>query len=306
MNVKTISSYQEINEPNQTVLVLGYFDALHQGHKALFEEALKVSREKSLNIVVMTFLESPKLVFSRFTPDLLLHLTYPEKRYQKFEEYGVDQLYLINFTSDFAQISSDQFIKTYIKALNPDTIIVGFDYHFGHNRTDADYLSRQFDGRVIIVDEVKDNHRKISSTLIRNLIQEGQVSEANRLLGYEFSTRGVVVHGDARGRTIGFPTANLAPIDRTHIPSDGVYVTDVIVKGQRYRSMTSVGKNVTFGGTELRLEANIFNFSGIIYGEEIEIFWLEKIRDMEKFKGIDDLVQQLKSDQEIALNWQKG
>lgn len=305
MNIKTINTYQDIIEPEKTVLVLGYFDALHKGHKALFDKASELASKKKLKVVVLTFLESPKLVFSRFTPELLLHLSYPEKRYQMFEAYGVDTLYLTEFTSDFSKISSDQFIDTYIKHLNPAAIVVGFDYHFGHNRTNADYLARQFEGEVVVIDEVSDKHRKISSTLIRDLIQKGQVAEANRLLGYDFSTRGIVVHGDARGRTIGFPTANLAPTDRTHLPSDGVYVTDVMVKGKRYRSMTSVGQNVTFGGTELRLEANIFNFSGDIYGEKIEIFWLEKIRDMEKFKGIDDLVQQLKSDQEIALNWQK-
>ncbi len=303
MKINYIKNHQDIVEPQKTVLVLGYFDALHLGHKALFDKAQEVARESHLDIVVLTFLESPKLAFSRFTPDLLQHLTYPEKRYAMFETYGVDRLYLMNFTSDFAKISSDDFIATYIKSLNPETIIVGFDYHFGHNRTDADYLSRNFEGNVITIDEVTDDGHKISSTRIRDLVASGNVSEVNRLLGYDFSTRGIVVHGDARGRTIGFPTANLAPIDRTHIPSDGVYVTDVTVKGQRYRSMTSIGKNVTFGGTELRLEAHIFNFAGDIYGETIEIFWLEKIREMEKFNGIDELVEQLCRDQEIAINW---
>ncbi|AXJ13157.1 bifunctional riboflavin kinase/FAD synthetase [Streptococcus pluranimalium] len=305
MKITVIKSHQEIVEPQKTVLVLGYFDALHTGHKALFDKAKEVAKKKELTVVVMTFLESPKLAFSRFTPELLLHVTYPEKRYQKFEEYGVDSLYLTNFTSDFAKISSDKFINTYIKQLNPDSIVVGFDYHFGHNRTNPDYLSRNFSGDVIVIPEIRDGQRKISSTLIRQLIQKGNVRDAGQLLGYDYSTRGIVVHGDARGRTIGFPTANLAPIDRTHLPADGVYVTDVIVKGKRYRSMTSIGENITFGGTELRLEANIFDFSGDIYGEAIEIFWLEKIRDMEKFNGIDDLVQQLKNDQEIAINWQK-
>lgn len=305
MNIKPITSYQEISEPQQTVLVLGYFDALHLGHKALFDKAKEIAAAKGLSIVLLTFFESPKLTFSRFTPDLLWHITYPEKRYQKLAEYGVDTLYLTDFTSDFATISSDQFIATYIKQLNPDTIVVGFDYHFGHNRTNSDYLSRNVAADVIVIPEVTDGYQKISSTLIRDLIQEGRISKVNQLLGYHYSTRGIVVHGDARGRTIGFPTANLAPTDRTLLPADGVYVTDVLVKGSRYRAMTSIGKNITFGGNELRLESNLFDFSGDIYGETIEIFWLAKIRRMKKFNGIDDLVKQLKSDQEIALNWQK-
>lgn len=113
------------------------------------------------------------------------------------------------------------------------------------------------------------------------------------------------VHGDARGRTIGFPTANLAPIDNTYLPADGVYVTDVIVANKIYRSMTSLGKNVTFGGKELRLEVNIFDFDEEIYGEIIEIVWLDKIRDMEKFEGIEDLTDRLEYDKRTALNWKK-
>ena len=105
---------------------------------------------------------------------------------------------------------------------------------------------------------------------------------------------------DARGRTIGFPTANLAPIDRTFLPADGVYVADVVIDGKRYRSMTSLGKNVTFGGTELRLEANIFDFEGDIYGKTIEVFWLDYIRDMIKFNNIDELCAQLEADKKIA------
>lgn len=137
------------------------------------------------------------------------------------------------------------------------------------------------------------------------MIFDGNIKEVNRLLGYNFSTRGIVVHGDARGRTIGFPTANLAPIDNVFLPGDGVYVSDVIVNGKSYRAMTSVGKNITFGGTELRLEANIFDFKDEIYGETVEIIWLDKIRDMVKFAGADELIEQLKSDKEVAANWKK-
>lgn len=306
MNIIHINDSTDFQSHEPTVLVLGYFDGLHRGHKALFDKAKEIAARDNLTITVLTFNESPKLAFARFAPELLLHISYPESRYAKFEEYGVNTLYLTDFTSRFSKISSDEFIRDYIKGLNAKTVVVGFDYKFGHNRTNSDYLARNFDGQVYAIAKVTEDGDKISSTRIREAIVEGNVAEANRLLGYEFSTRGMVVHGDARGRTIGFPTANLAPIDRTYLPADGVYVTDVVVGGKRYRAMTSVGKNVTFGGTEPRLEANIFDFEGDIYGETIEIIWLEKIRDMVKFGGIDDLVNQLYSDKEIALNWQKG
>ena len=306
MNIFKIRSHEDIDCQEASVLVLGYFDALHKGHQKLFAQAQKIAKKEKLKITVLTFSESPQLAFSRFSPELLNHINYPEKRYAKFEEYGVDDLYLTDFTSAFAKISSDDFITNYIQTLKAKAIVVGFDYKFGHDKTDSAYLEQHFSGQVITIPEVQYQDEKISSTRVRQLINQGDVAQVNQLLGYEFSTRGIVVHGDARGRTIGFPTANLAPIDRTYLPADGVYVADVLVGGKRYRSMTSIGKNVTFGGTELRLEANIFDFDGDIYGERIEILWLDKIREMIKFNSTDDLVKQLEADKEFALNWGKA
>ncbi len=305
MEIQRIKDYKDITNAKDSVLVLGYFDGLHRGHKALFDKAKEIAKRDNLALTVLTFNESPRLALSRFTPDLLLSLTSPEKRYEKFAEYGVDYLYLIDFTSTFSKLSAKNFLENYIKQLRAKTIVVGFDYKFGHDRKDAIDLAQQFNGEVVVVPEVQDNGEKISSTRIRQLIFDGNIKEVNRLLGYNFSTRGIVVHGDARGRTIGFPTANLAPIDNVFLPGDGVYVSDVIVNGKSYRAMTSVGKNVTFGGTELRLEANIFDFKDEIYGETVEIIWLDKIRDMVKFAGADELIEQLKSDKEVAANWKK-
>lgn len=305
MEIQRIKDYKDITNAKDSVLVLGYFDGLHRGHKALFDKAKEIAKRDNLALTVLTFNESPRLALSRFTPDLLLSLTSPEKRYEKFAEYGVDYLYLIDFTSTFSKLSAKNFLENYIKQLRAKTIVVGFDYKFGHDRKDAIDLAQQFNGDVVVVPEVQDNGEKISSTRIRQLIFDGNIKEVNRLLGYNFSTRGIVVHGDARGRTIGFPTANLAPIDNVFLPGDSVYVSDVIVNGKSYRAMTSVGKNVTFGGTELRLEANIFDFKDEIYGETVEIIWLDKIRDMVKFAGVDELIEQLKSDKEVAANWKK-
>lgn len=305
MEIQRIKDYKDITNAKDSVLVLGYFDGLHRGHKALFDKAKEIAKRDNLALTVLTFNESPRLVLSRFTPDLLFSLTSPEKRYEKFAEYGVDYLYLIDFTSTFSKLSAKNFLENYIKQLRAKTIVVGFDYKFGHDRKDAIDLAQQFNGNVVVVPEVQDNGEKISSTRIRQLIFDGNIKEVNRLLGHNFSTRGIVVHGDARGRTIGFPTANLAPIDNVFLPGDGVYVSDVIVNGKCYRAMTSVGKNVTFGGTELRLETNIFDFKDEIYGETVEIIWLDKIRDMVKFAGADELIEQLRSDKKVAANWKK-
>ena len=303
MNIRTIKDFNELQKEEPTVLVLGYFDGIHLGHKALFERARKVADERGLTVTVLTFPESPRLAFSRFTPELLLHLTSQEQRYLLLEKNGVDQLVMTPFTSEFASNTPAEFIERYVKGLNAQALVAGFDYHFGNCRADVQDLMELFDGQVEIVSEVSLSGEKVSSTRIRQAIQSGDVSLANQLLGYPFMTEGIVVHGDARGRTIGYPTANLAPLDRVYLPSEGVYVAEVEVDGKRYRAMTSVGKNVTFDGTELRIEAHIFGIDRFIYGEKMTIFWLEKIRDMVKFDGIEGLMEQMKSDESYALHW---
>ena len=303
MKTIRIKNEKDIQQIEHTVLVLGYFDGLHKGHQALFAEARKMAAEKHLKIAVLTFPESPKLAFVRYQPSLMLHLTSPEDRLQQMENLGVDYLYLIDFTSQFARNTAEQFFEKYISRLKAKVVIAGFDYHFGSDRGNAEDLEKLFDGQVIVVPSVNFNGEKVSSTRIRETVLAGNVAESNQLLGYSLSTRGIVVHGNARGRTIGYPTANLAPLDRVILPADGVYVVDVEHDGQMYRGMASVGKNVTFEGDELRFEANIFEFSQDIYGDTIRIFLLDKIRDMVKFDNVDKLVKQLQADEEIARYW---
>lgn len=306
MKIRHVKSPVDIQPPSKTVLVLGYFDGLHRGHKVLFDQAKALARQDNLPIAVLTFYESPQLAFSKARPELLSHLTYPEKRAELFASYGVDTLYLTAFTSSFAKQDAQTFVNAYLKPFQPAFVVVGFDYHFSSERVGSDVLAQLLDVPVITIPAVCDGGEKISSTRIRHLITLGKVDEANQLLGYTYSTRGIVVHGDARGRTIGFPTANLALLDRVFMPADGVYVTEVLVKGQRYRAMTSVGKNITFDGQESRIETHLLAFDGDIYGETIEIFWKDYIRPMERFTSIEKLTKQLKKDKEIATNWRKG
>ena len=305
MKTTVINHAQDIQQVEDTVLVLGYFDGLHRGHQALFKEARKIAQEGNLKVALLTFPETPKLAFVRYQPELLLQLMNPKERQEAFAKEGVDELYLVDFTSDFAGQTAQQFIENYVKPLHARALVAGFDYHFGCDRKEADDLAAYFDGPVIIVPEVQMDGQKISSTRIRQAVQSGDVEEAGRLLGRPLRMRGVVVHGDARGRTIGYPTANLAPLDRVMLPGDGVYVVDVHFAGQTYRGMASVGKNVTFDGEELRFEVNIFDFSKDIYGHTLEFDWLTKIRDMVKFDGIQALCQQLKEDENISKAYKK-
>lgn len=304
MKIRRINNELEIKQEENTVLVLGYFDGLHKGHQTLFKEARKIAAEQGLKIAVLTFPESPKLAFVRYQPELMLHLNHPEERAAHLENLGVDYLYLIDFTSHFSKNTAQEFFDKYVAALKAKAVVAGFDYHFGSDKRKAEELADYFDGQIVIISSVNQDEEKISSTRIREAIQKGDVSKAYQLLGYPLSTRGIVVHGNARGRTIGYPTANLAPLDRVILPADGVYVVDVEHNGKIYRGMASVGKNVTFEGDELRFEANLFDFAEEIYGDTIRIIWLDKIRDMVKFDGIEELVAQLKSDEEVARNWE--
>ena len=306
MKIRRINNELEINQEEDTVLVLGYFDGLHKGHQTLFKEARKIATEQGLKIAVLTFPESPKLAFVRYQPELMLHLNHPEERAAHLENLGVDYLYLIDFTSHFSKNTAREFFDKYVSALKAKAVVAGFDYHFGSDKRKAEELADYFDGRIVIVSSVNQDDEKISSTRIRETIQNGDVAKAHQLLGYPLSTRGIVVHGNARGRTIGYPTANLAPLDRVILPADGVYVVDVEHNGKIFRGMASVGKNVTFEGDELRFEANLFDFAEEIYGDTIRIIWLDKIRDMVKFDGIEELVAQLKSDEEVARNWERS
>lgn len=306
MKIRRINNELEINQEEDTVLVLGYFDGLHKGHQTLFKEARKIAAEQGLKIAVLTFPESPKLAFVRYQPELMLHLNHPEERAAHLENLGVDYLYLIDFTSHFSKNTAQEFFDKYVAALKAKAVVAGFDYHFGSDKRKAEELADYFDGQIVIVSSVNQDEEKISSTRIRENIQNGDVAKAHQLLGYPLSTRGIVVHGNARGRTIGYPTANLAPLDRVILPADGVYVVDVEHNGKIYRGMASVGKNVTFEGDELRFEANLFDFAEEIYGDTIRIIWLDKIRDMVKFDGIEELVAQLKSDKEVARNWERS
>lgn len=303
METIKIKNENDIQQIEDTVLVLGYFDGLHKGHQALFSAAQQVAKDKQLKIAVLTFPESPKLAFVKYKPSLMNYLMSPDDREKQLASLGVDFLYLVEFTSSFSQNTAKEFFDKYVSRLKAKVIVAGFDYHFGADKREVEHLSTFFDGEVMIVPSVDLDGEKISSTRIRKEIQKGQIVTTNQLLGYPFSTRGLVVHGDARGQTIGYPTANFVSLDRVILPADGVYVVNVEYENKLYRGMASVGKNITFDGEELRLEVNIFDFSKDIYGETIRVLWLDRIRDMVKFNGIEQLIEQLKSDEQVARAW---
>ncbi|WP_312680766.1 bifunctional riboflavin kinase/FAD synthetase [Lactococcus taiwanensis] len=291
---------EEIKFDEELILVLGYFDGLHLGHQALFAEARKVATVLNLKIAVLTFPEKPTLTFEKFSPDMLLKLTSDQKRADLFAENGVDYLVFKDFTSDFAHQTSEEFSKNVVLKFNPKVVITGFDYTTG---SDMQNLKSTEDYRVIIIPEQADDQGKISSTRIRKAVEEGEISQANALLGYAYETTGLVVHGFARGRQLGYPTANLVIKDFIHLPAVGVYTCDVLFRGERHRGFASIGYNDTFNGTEKTVEVHIFDFSGEIYGEKLTVLWLDKIRDMIKFENMEQLIAQMKEDERIARRY---
>lgn len=290
----------ELKFDEELILVLGYFDGLHRGHQSLFTEAKKIAAVLNLKIAVFTFPEKPTLTFNKFEPEMLLKLTSDEKRAELFAENGVDYLVFKDFTSNFAHQTSTEFAKSVVKRFNPIVVITGFDYTTG---SDMKNLESTEDYRVVIMPEKADEHGKISSTRIRKAVEEGDIAQANELLGYSYETSGLVVHGFARGRQLGYPTANLVIKDYVHLPAVGVYTCDVIFAGERHRGFASIGYNDTFNGTEKTVEVHIFDFNGDIYGEKLTVLWLDKIRDMIKFDGIDQLIKQMKEDEQIARDF---
>ena len=298
-----IKTEKDIATPGPNVLVLGYFDGVHLGHQKLFDIASNIAAEKRQGVALVTFNESPKLTLNQYSPEHLLHILNASERERRLKRAGVESLYLMDFTSRVANMTAKEFIDTYVKEAKADTIVVGFDYTLGSDRKTAEDLKELFHGEVVVVPPVEDEKGKISSTRIRQAILDGDVREAGHLLGTPLPSRGMVVHGNARGRTIGYPTANLVLRDRTYMPADGVYVVDIEVQRKRYRGMASVGKNVTFDGEEPRFEVNIFDFSDDIYGETVIVYWLDRVREMVKFDSVEELVDQLQKDEEIARNW---
>lgn len=287
------------------MLVLEYLDGLYRRHKALSDRVEEIAKRDGPALTVLTFNEPPCLVLSRFTSDLLLSLISSKRRYEKLAKYGVDYLHLIDFMSTFSKFSAKSFLGNYIKQLHAKTIVIGLDYKFGHDHKGVIDLVQQFSGNTVVVPEVQDSGGKIGSARIHQLIFEGSIKEVSRLLGYSLSTHGIAVHGDTCGWTISLPMADLALINNVFLPGDGVYASDVVVNGKSYRAITNVDKNVAFDDTELRLEANIFDFKGEIYSGTAGITWLGKIRDTVKFAGVDKLIEQLKSNKEVAANWKK-
>ena len=283
-------------QKNPVVACIGYFDGMHKGHQALVNATIEKAKELGVESGLITFDPDPWVTL-RDAKDVK-HITPLQQRINIAVELGIKNIFILNFTKEMAALSPVDFIKV-LDSCNIKALICGFDYHYGQfGKGDIESLKRDADFEVIVIDSVSDSEGKISSTRITNLIEEGEVHKAEELLGYAYRVEGYVVHGNAKGRTIGYPTANVSVPGEYLEPKSGVYACFALVDGKKYKAMVNIGHNPTFNYTEtMSLEAYILDFSGDLYDKRLKISFKYYLRPEKKFKYIGNLKMQLEQDE---------
>jgi len=292
------------------VVAVGNFDGVHLGHQAVLERALEEGRRKGSRIVAATFDPHPRAVLAPGRqPKLLTTLAL---RREALLRYGVDEVRPIRFDEELSRKSPEEFVRdVLVGEIGAETVVVGENFRFGH-RAEGDVgelerLMQSFGGEAYAVPvRSEDGRRGISSTHIRELVSGGQVEEAARLLGRPYVLRGEVVVGDRRGRSIGFPTANVVPDPAVVFPARGVYAGFVRVGKDVHPACTNVGVAPTFERGESRVEAYLLDFEGDLYGRVVDVSFMRRIRPEKRFSGVDELKKQIAQDVEEARRVTNG
>jgi riboflavin kinase/FMN adenylyltransferase len=293
---------------NKPVVTIGTFDGVHMGHQRVIERLKNIAQKQGGESVIFTFDPHPRLVTTPDEANLRLLTTLNEKK-ELFRTAGIDHLIIYPFTKAFSELRYSEFVKTIlIDKIRTHCLVVGYDHRFGRNREGSfEYLKECAKEYQFIIEKqdpliVDGSH--VSSTRIRSALEEGQVEKANNLLGYRYTLHGTVIKGTRLGRKIGFPTANIeASCKHKLIPGYGVYAVEVVTEGVKYKGMLNIGTRPTFNNNadKRSIEVHIFDFSQNLYHKQITLIFTGKIRDEQKFSGIDELAQQLKKDKIHAL-----
>ena len=297
--MKIYNSLTEINKELSLGLTIGNFDGVHIGHRDLINRINKDCEKKSLELVVMTFVPHP-LEILRGKSKFLIN-TYVERR-KLLEEIGVKHLVELTFDRDFSTQSPEDFLEREILSCTQvKKLYLGYDFAFGANKAgDYNFVKSYCEGKGLeseIEPEFQFKNEVMSSTLVRESLVAGKMKMVNDYLGRNFFLSGRIYKGDGRGRTIGFPTANMEYPKERILPKKGVYITETIYKDMRYFSVTNVGNNPTFlDKDEIFVETHILNFDNDIYGEEIKVEFFEFLRGEKKFPSVNDLIEQIKLD----------
>ena len=294
--MKIYQSIDDFSCTSDTVVTIGTFDGVHEGHKIIIKRVIEITKNESKESVLLTFSPHPRNVLFPEGDNLTL-LNTDQEKIKKLEELGIDHLIIQDFTKDFSRIKPVNFIRDIlINKLRMKYMIVGYDHHFGRNREgsfeELNDLSLLYSFSLERVQAQVKNNITISSTKIRNMLLNGDVKKANMFLGEDYSISGKVVHGEKIGRTIGFPTANILFKKNKLIPKCGVYVVKVIIDHLKYFGMLNIDCNTH------KLEVHIFNFSKDIYDKKITIKLIERLRDNNKFDSLNELKSQLIKDKD--------
>ncbi len=289
------------------VIGLGNFDGVHLGHRKLIGDLVDRAREVDGTAAVFTFTPHPMAVLNpEAAPPMILLPTIKQKM---FKGLGVEVLILVPFTLEFARISPEDFVNDILyRHLGVNTVFVGYNYTFGYmGRGTPDLLQsmgQNLGFRVEIISPVAINERPVSSTLIRNLLADGDIQEARKYLGYCPVLEGEVVYGERRGNQLGFPTANLETNPGILIPANGVYSVKVQVDGDTFLGVANIGVKPTFHGNGYfrTIEVHLLDFSGNLYGRHMQVYFIRRLREEKRFSSVDKLLEQIRSDIHQARN----
>lgn len=301
---------KDYNSTKPSVITIGTFDGVHIGHKKIINQLTSISSKNNLISILLSFFPHPKMVLQN-DKELKLINTIQEKE-GLLNSLNLDYLIIKEFTKEFSRLSALEFVRdVLVNKLNAKHIIIGYDHHFGRNRTANIEQLKEFgelyDFKVteILAQDIDDI--AISSTKIRKSLINGEITLANKFLGYNFFFSGNVVHGNNIGKTISFPTANIK-IDAPYklVPKNGVYIVKTIIDNQITFGMMNIGYNPTFNGKQKSIEIHFMNFNKNIYDKTLTIEMILRIRNEIKFNSVDDLKKQLEQDKLSTLNYIKS
>ena len=301
----TVQSISNYDKKHPTAITIGTFDGVHIGHRKILERLINDAKKTGLQSTVLTFFPHPRMVLQKDTEIKLLNTI--QEKINILELIGLDCLIIQPFTMEFSRLSATEFVRDIlVNKLNSKKIIIGYDHRFGRNRNAniQDLITfgnaLNFEVEEIAAEEINDV--SVSSTKIRNALINGDIKTANDYLGYNYMLTGNVKKGKGLGRKLNFPTANLF-IEEEYklIPKNGVYVVKSFLNEKLFYGMMNIGFNPTVGGSSKNIEIHFFNFKADLYGQNIQIDILERIRDEHKFNSLEELKVQLAKDKETSL-----
>lgn len=281
---------------------IGCFDGVHRGHKYLIEQVRTAAEEKGLKSACITFPVHPRVIMqSDYQPKLLSCI---QQKTELISNLNADYCILLPFTKELSQLTAREFMKHLHDTYQVKVLVIGYDHRFGHNRCEGfiDYChyGKELGMEVILAHALIEDGVSISSSLIRELIEEGNIHEANHYLGYHYYIDGTIVNGYKVGRKLGFPTANLEPSCAGKlIPAEGVYAVYAYIGKKRYQAMLNIGHRPTLdNGKDISIETHIIDFDADIYNEHLRVEFVQRIREEKKFNSLEELTKQLTADKE--------